>query len=1009
MAIFIVDQFSLNTDLPLDIRYVPDGGSYNDVSAYWYPGMQVYQTSDQAIWFADNSLNWHPISEGIDASLSELYQTVIDLSTYVTNIVNIHDASIGDLYNITNQLDASIERIDVSLNDYGQLLAIHDASIGDLYSTISVIDASIGDIYDYQAIQDGSITANTSDILQIESSIGDINSYQTIQDASIKANEDDINQLDASIIRIDGSLNDIYSYQAIQDASIITLDSSVTYLFGQLGSDDASLNELYQYNTIQDGSISTNTDNITIIDGSITSLTTIVNIHDASIGQLETDVNNLESSLGLFVAKAGDTMTGPLVISAGGLSVANDISIGGGASIIGDLQVGGDLTVDGSTTIVNSTVVDISTNFIYLNTGLTGIPPAWLQSGLVVERGDASAYAVIFDETDKTFRVGIVWNQDASGVYQDSMTKPVAAREDNAINTGVPYWLETAPNNGLFDTDITFTYTVLDGLKLDTSLNLSGLAGASNLMLVVNPDGYVEAQVIPNVDASLNELYGDVANLETSVGSLDGLIQTNITDITNLETSVGALDGLIQTNITDIGNLESSVGALDLLTQIHDSSIGTLDSSVTELYSLVGDTSVKGAINIGDGSAGVYAGLTADGSLQFREFVGVGAATITQNGSLIEVGIDASFGGEVNTASNIGTGEGLSATKQGEDLPFKSISTLDPSTVIITSDNSTLYIDVSIDSISDASLSGLTDTSINDANLVDHTNMEYDSVAEKWVETQNGWWDTSLGTTTGDLGGIPAGTDLEGQTLKDILFKILYQYQPPTLSTSTSPTSGIFEKGLASTQFSSIDVNWNATNTNYPIALLNNVHVSKTGSGSIFDASLGLVASDVSMYTDATGITNWGGTNRTISYNVTIDDDQADQSQPAVGSSKSFTFYYRQYWGIVDGDVSAGAVDSAMIKGLVDSRLAGETNLTATFDNSTGGFVKYLFAYPDTVAAPDNFGVLSQILDQNSFDITGSWDTDYEDVSVGANNVRYRFYLAKNKVDTTDFDITFKF
>ena len=98
-----------------------------------------------------------------------------------------------------------------------------------------------------------------------------------------------------------------------------------------------------------------------------------------------------------------------------------------------------------------------------------------------------------------------------------------------------------------------------------------------------------------------------------------------------------------------------------------------------------------------------------------------------------------------------------------------------------------------------------------------------------------------------------------------------------------------------------------------------------------------------------------------------------------------------------------------MIKGLGESRLAGETDLIATFDNSTGGFKKYLFAYPDTVASPDNFGVLSEVIDQNDFDITDSWNTENEDVSVGVNNVRYRFYLLKNKVDTSIFEITFKF
>ena len=94
---------------------------------------------------------------------------------------------------------------------------------------------------------------------------------------------------------------------------------------------------------------------------------------------------------------------------------------------------------------------------------------------------------------------------------------------------------------------------------------------------------------------------------------------------------------------------------------------------------------------------------------------------------------------------------------------------------------------------------------------------------------------------------------------------------------------------------------------------------------------------------------------------------------------------------------------------LDSSRLAGESDLNATFTNPGSGFIKYLFAYPDTVASPDNFGVLSEIIDQNGFDITDSFTTENEDVSVGVNNIRYRFYLLKNKVDTSTFNITFKF
>lgn len=951
MAIFIVDQFSLNTDLPLDIRYVPNGGSYNDVSAYWYPGMQVYQTSDQKIWYADNSLNWHMVGSGADSSLNDLYQLVYDLSTYVGDQITTINASIG--------------AIDLSLGNIYVRLATLDASV-------FTLDSSVTALFDWQLSQDASIVAlrNTdisldasivdlrSDILQIEASIGDINTYQGIQDASIYANQLDILQIEASI----GNIN---IYQGIQDSSISTNAQDITNI-------ESSLGVLNNWNISQ----------------------------DASIGLINTDITNIETSLGLFVAKAGDTMTGPLFISGGGLVVGTignplDVSIYSNLYVHNNAVIGGSLTIDGSLYVTNVETIDVSAGFIHLNTGLTGTPPASMQSGIVIGRGDLEPYVFIFDESNQTFRIGIATNTSTG--YLDSSTQAVATREDVPTINGIAFWNNTQSR---FDTSAGLTF---DGniFTLDASLYLSQLAGGSNLMLVVTPTGEVIAQAIYNVDASLNELYGFVSNIDSSLVSLNSLIQTNITDITNIESSLGTLNTLIQTNITDIANIETSLGILNNWNIEQDLSINALFARK--------DTSVLGAINIGDGSAGVYAGITADGSLQFREFVGANGVNVLQSGDLITIEIDSSFsGGEINTASNIGTGEGLSVAKIGVDLPFKSISTLDPGTVLITSDNSTLYIDVSIAPVTNASLGGLTDVTLTPP-LETHQIVEYDASLGYWKNTNNIFWDISLGTTTDDLGGIPAGTDLNGLTLKQVLYKILYEYQVPTLITGTDPVSGTYEKGLVSTQFASIDVSWYTTNFNYPLALLNNVHVTKTGVGSIYDASLGLVATNASTYTDATGITNWGGVNRTITYNVTIDDDQADQSQPAVGSSKSFTFYYRQFWGEVEGTLNPGDVSSGLITTLDSSRLAGETNLTGTFTYSSGPKIKYLFAYPDTIAAPDNFGLLSQIVDQNDFDITGSWDTGNVDVSVGLNNVRYRYYLLKNKVDTPTFDVTFKF
>jgi len=907
MAIFIVDQFSLNTDLPLDIRYVPDGGSYFDVSAYWYPGMQVYQTDDQKIWYADNSLNWHPISEGIDASVSALYQIVSDLSTYIDNQFSIINSSIGTI----------------------------ESSIGNIYVRLQVLDSSVA---------------------TLDSSVKDLYSWQISQDASIVILRDTNVSQDASIVILrdtnvsqDASIVLLTSWQISQDASIDALRSKDASI-------DASLNLLGIWNSNQ----------------------------DTSITQLDSLISAIDTCLGNFVNKAGDTMTGSLVITGGGLKVGSigtplDVSIYSDLYVHNNAVIGGNLWVDGSVYITNRETIDVSAGFIHINTGLTGIPPASMQSGIVVGRGSLEPYVFIFDETNQSFRIGIA--TETSTGYLDSSTQAVATRGDTPIINGIAVWNASLNRFDTFS-DLTFNGSVF---KLDTSMNLSSYAGGTDLMLVVAPDGTVKS--VPTFDGSINDLYTYV----------DGSLALRDASINNLNTRLISAE-------SSIGTLDSSVVELFNRVGIIDASITYIDSSINQLFAK-DSSSIKGGVNIGDGSAGVFAGIDSSMNLQFKEIKGIGSVVVTEDSSTITLSFDASASSDVTSASNIPGGDAsIFLQKTNKDLEFRSFVSLDPSNLTITNDASFVYFDVSIS----GAFATLADVSLG-LPLITHQIPEYDASASKWVNTSNIFWDISLGTTTDDLGGIHRGTDLNGLTLKEILYKILYEYQPPTLLVGTDTLYGTYEKGLVSTQFSTIDVSYYSTTANYPLALLNNVHITKTEAGSIFDASLGLVATAAGTYTDLTGITNWGGTNRTISYNVTIDDDQADQSQPAVGLSRSFTFYYRQYWGMVNGNTNANQVDSDMIKGLINSRLAGESDLVATFDNSTGGFVKYLFAYPDTVASPDNFGTLSQIIDQNEFDITGSWNTENEDVSVGVNNIRYRFYLLKNKVDTSIFEVTFKF
>ena len=151
-----------------------------------------------------------------DASIGDLY-----------SITDEHDASIIDLYNITNEHDASIvwlfenfeeagvsqEYVDGSLAIRDTRLNIHDASIGDLYSITNELDASINDLH--------------SIIDELDASIDELDLIINELDASIEVafGWGDHSQAGyATITYVDGSLAD-------RDTRLDEHDSSIDDLY----------------------------------------------------------------------------------------------------------------------------------------------------------------------------------------------------------------------------------------------------------------------------------------------------------------------------------------------------------------------------------------------------------------------------------------------------------------------------------------------------------------------------------------------------------------------------------------------------------------------------------------------------------------------------------------------------------------------------------------------------------------------------------------------------------
>jgi hypothetical protein len=185
------------------------------------------------------------------------------------------------------------------------------------------------------------------------------------------------------------------------------------------------------------------------------------------------------------------------------------------------------------------------------------------------------------------------------------------------------------------------------------------------------------------------------------------------------------------------------------------------------------DTSIKGVLNVGDGSANVFVSIDSSGNVLLRSFVGTGAAVVYEDGNRIVVGLDASFAGEVNYGINIGSGDvSLYYGKNLEALEFRTIKAGTGITLTY-QDASTIRIDASISGSIDGSI--LASRVIYDPSMLDPS--------------------LSMPLT---VGGIPAGTkvyDLRGDSVTTILNDLLFPTQYPTLtgpsnSFTITPTSG---------------------------------------------------------------------------------------------------------------------------------------------------------------------------------------------------------------------------
>lgn len=587
----------------------------------------------------------------INASINGInaYQAIQDASIaavggawkpYVDASLLVRDASITALKLKDTQIDASIIRIDASLNDvvdamdlfYGKdyvdgSFGARDISIAYLNAQRAIHEVSLGTFAVQQQDQDVSIalalagtTKAWNGLTRTDNSIGLGGSLQS--PTTITANS--VNTLSLAGLQtstagtplavVQESANGPLMVRALgtmawETASNYTLrslfDSSVAAIYTKFGNVDTSLASVWTKLGQHDTSI------LLLNNWNVS--------QDASIVRIDASLNSISLNA-LKTASNGLTATDQNV-ELGGLLTKNTTIDGNGTyslSVLGNFSVAGNFTVDGSVTHVNSVNLDVSDNIIVINAGETGAGVSKQYAGLLVDRGSETDYFFGFMEGTDTFRIGI---QNESGLPAN--TQAVATREDTPEGFGIGFW---NASQYMISTSEGFTFTPGVGLGLPIVTNQG--TEKTVLSLVDGLVGSVELGTM--AFEALTSFY-----TKTEVNSL-------IADVSS------ALD-------TRLDHIDTSIAGLDTLTISHTASIADLS---TNKLDAVASTPGVGNVN----AVQVYSG-EADNIAYIKQLVpGVGV-TLTQDASTITIAADNTVSVKKYAGTfNGGTGTSLTIT-----------------------------------------------------------------------------------------------------------------------------------------------------------------------------------------------------------------------------------------------------------------------------------------------------------------------------------------------------------
>lgn len=236
--------------------------------------------------------------------------------------------------------------------------------------------------------------------------------------------------------------------------------------------------------------------------------------------------------------------------------------------------------------------------------------------------------------------------------------------------------------------------------------------------------------------------------------------------------------------------------------------------------------------------------------------------------------------------------------------------------------------------------------------------------------------------TVNSLGGIKAGENLNGLTVKEVLNKLLFPYVQPGISGSLiySPSGSVFEKGQTVTI---TGIRCSVTTKSEPIdrvqfydgnTLLKTTPTTTSGTYEHSFVEPVLITSNLS----------------NSRFRVAV----RDTRNTYYANTNSLSFYYPYYIGtILENEVLTNDVIINLPK-----KVQSKATITNNFSTNNECML---------IAYPKSYGALRQIVDANGFDVTNTF-TQNEMIVTGLDGTNQTYYVYINKASTvSNFKMTF--